>query len=260
MKRTYNHQFVLVEDDSQQFYGISLGWDHAAEHEWGIKALQRDFGVPADVEKMQGLPNYTITQVPDEDHLALIDDLFLYTPYDLERASEHALDLLTLNYEVSEDFPGFTAAWDERSFAVLSAREEITGYLKELWNAFQEKDVAFWLGGRGDNPFANNSLVFAIASRVPQELQDHMRKYDEESKELRILDRETGIRQKLTDAGKSFYSLAPRRYFFIQRDRPSEHDVVYWLNPADQKNNSAGWYTVEELELWIEGKGPVPKS
>jgi hypothetical protein len=33
---------------------------------------------------------------------------------------------------------------------------------------------------------------------------------------------------------------------------------MYFLNPMRQQENNFGWFTVEELEQWMEGKGPIP--
>jgi hypothetical protein len=32
------------------------------------------------------------------------------------------------------------------------------------------------------------------------------------------------------------------------------------FNPSLLKDNDSGWFTVEQLEEWIEGKGPIPKE
>jgi len=37
----------------------------------------------------------------------------------------------------------------------------------------------------------------------------------------------------------------------------TEHPVIFFLNPKDQVNNNHGWFTVEDLDKWISGTGPV---
>lgn len=34
---------------------------------------------------------------------------------------------------------------------------------------------------------------------------------------------------------------------------------MYWLNPTEQQANESGWYSVEDLMLWAENKGPIIK-
>lgn len=37
-------------------------------------------------------------------------------------------------------------------------------------------------------------------------------------------------------------------------------DVVFFLNPAQQDRNNFGWFSVEELDLWLSGLGPIVKA
>ena len=62
---------------------------------------------------------------------------------------------------------------------------------------------------------------------------------------------------KSSYGGRAYLCLSPQ---WISGDRKSQHPVMYWLNPADQDKNNAGWFTVEELDQWIAGTGPVVNS
>ena len=44
MRRAYQDFGFIIEDE--QFYGVSLGYDYCAEHEWGIKDMKEDLGIP----------------------------------------------------------------------------------------------------------------------------------------------------------------------------------------------------------------------
>ena len=57
MRRGYK-EFGIIEENGI-FYGISLGWDFCAEHEWGIKGLKRILGINSD---NLGIKGRTITK------------------------------------------------------------------------------------------------------------------------------------------------------------------------------------------------------
>ncbi len=53
------------------FVALSLGWDHVAEHEWGIKDLLDDFKCNT---KKQGLAAYKINKLAEISDILLEDD------------------------------------------------------------------------------------------------------------------------------------------------------------------------------------------
>jgi hypothetical protein len=87
-----------------------------------------------------------------------------------------------------------------------------------------------------------------------------MKQKDEDRINLHEAAKATGIEEKVCAAlksdfgGKPFYALSPS----WKNKQNTKHKVVFWLNPTDQQKNNYGWFTVEELEQWIEGKGPIP--
>ena len=40
----FGQQFLI---DQGKIYGVNLGYDHCAEHEWGINHLEKDFAITA---------------------------------------------------------------------------------------------------------------------------------------------------------------------------------------------------------------------
>ena len=40
----------------------------------------------------------------------------------------------------------------------------------------------------------------------------------------------------------------------------TKYEVVFWLNPQEQQIYDANWYTVEQLDQWAKGEGPVIKT
>jgi hypothetical protein len=65
------------------------------------------------------------------------------------------------------------------------------------------------------------------------------------------------LEKKLREAGKKWFALSPR---WATEKHNTEHSVVFWLNPMEQRTNNSGLYTVEELLLWAENKGPIVRS
>lgn len=227
------------------FIGVCLGWDFTAEHEWGIKELSYAFSLNSKAP--HGLPRLKINSLPEKygfDKKALrvafpLDDLYIAKQ--------------TKVYEGQD----IGTAWSERDFSVAFDKKH-KQYAKELNEAFERKDIAFMFMGAG-GPFRNRGLCLMIASRLPQEMIDRLCDQDLEAERLQAADEATGIKQRLREAGKQYFALSPR---FIdegkQQERKTVHPVIYWLNPCDQDRNNHGWFTVEELDEWIEGKGPVP--
>ena len=78
----------------------------------------------------------------------------------------------------------------------------------------------------------------------------------------------TGIRQRLDawrsgghdpDLARYYYALTPVWAPADRRAHPA-YPVLFRLNPANTRLNNWGIYTVEELEAWMRGAGPVVKA
>ncbi len=63
---------------------------------------------------------------------------------------------------------------------------------------------------------------------------------------LRMLEE---VKVVLSDQGKEWRSL--------ERWQWMDGQIRFWLNPADQVHYRAGWYTIDELILWSQDRGPV---
>lgn len=242
--------FITHED---QIIAINLGWQFAAEHEWGIRDTLEEFEVPGVEDKSDfGLRGRTITRFPERSCKLVETDeriaiLFVSHGFYEEPTLEWPLRVLGGHGD------GLITGWSDGSFAIILDKEdseEEVQFVRDLWEAFQNHDVAIWFMG-GGNPIANKGLTLAIASRVPVEADNTMRRVDRAQYELRQAAEQTGIRAKLEKAGKGFFALSPK---FI------EGQLKFWLNPMEQDRNNCGWFTAEELEQWIEGTGPVPKA
>lgn len=252
--RASNNAAWLVVDD--KLLGLHLGADYVAEHEWGIAGIRKGFGIdhPSTVK---GLDARKVTIVPDE-NLRLSDDRTRLVYSETWQYGGNHFASKELEFQRSS--PDLACAWGERSFGIRVQGARYKLHLLDLFAAFLQKDIAIWLGGRL-GLLANAGLNIMIARRVPEEDRKRMLAADVDNEALRQAAAATGIEAKLKAAGEKhrFFALSPR-WRHENEPRRTKHKVMFWLNPYDQQNNDAGWYTVEELEAWLIGRGPVSKQ
>lgn len=268
---------------------ICLGADFVSEHEWGITNIQLEFGLSGQ----PGIQGRTNTRQPES--MGLLDTLVPRSPrakkltvpqtvfffsrmiqsglaqgqdIDSIMGSRNELQI----YEPFRDEEKETAAtaWSGSDFAIRveGASEETHQFLRDLHSAAQVGDLAIWLG-RG-HVFRNAGLCLGIVSRMDPDFLAEMLESDLDRLRLQEADAATGIRDFLKAAGESAprTSWSPRFSYFALSPRwatgeiaeRTAYDVIYWLNPMDQKSNHYCWATVEDLMAWTEGKGPIPKK
>lgn len=263
----------FVEDDGKVL-GITLPADYCAEHEWGIEKLNNLFGITK--ENKVGLESRQATKVPNKEKDSWNYRDFMYEEKNgmaaltvgfhiFQSKNEKEKTLFDqLPYELqnrvnskSEEF--IEGAWCEESFGILVKGENNIKKLRLVRDAIESINVAIFLGG-GRNIFENAGLVIAFVDTFPADSALEMKQKDEDRINLHEAAKATGIEEKVCAAlkgdfgGKPFYALSPR----WKSNQNTKHKVVFWLNPTDQQKNNYGWFTVEELEQWIEGKGPIP--
>ncbi len=240
---------------------VNLGADYCAEHEWGIKGICEHFGIPIEVHrKALGIEGRTITEIPTglylvegDNKIALVFDGYLGYQDEHRQLKVGWKDLSS---ELKGEGPKLITAWDEKSFGLVAFTDEDCNFLRKLHQAFIEKDVAIWLGGGG--VFQNAGLCIGIASQIPEENKKTMASSDADRLSLKEAATKTGIEKRLTKAGLKWFALSPRWTPSKDKERTTQ-PVVFWLNPMDQQNVNYGWFTVEELDQWIKGIGPIPK-
>lgn len=256
MRSTNNAEFIT---DGDTFIGINLGADFTAEHEWGIKELKGKLGI--DGSKM-GIERRTVTHITEPDLSINLKGKYGILLYDNNVSYYHDKPEIMTDmvkrwlptYKHRDGQEAVTGSWDEGSFGIRVTGAENKERLKELHKALFNKDAVVMLGKFGNNPFENSGLMILIKSRLPKEFSDRLMEADTDAKKLADADKATGIKKKLEKAGKRWMALSPR---WISDQSKSKHPVMYWLNPFDQRNNQYGWYTVEDLELWAQDKGPI---
>lgn len=272
MRKSYNSNFLFNEQN--KLIGINFGSNFCAEHEWGISNTKRSFGVSED-PKLVGIDRRRITTFPDSKGFVLIErkqhwtlvysDSWAWRGEVLQEKFD-SQELGTYSYRGSVKDEIYTA-WSDGDFAVrvysdAPNADKNKKHLKEIYDAIVSGDAALWLGGSG-NPFKNSGLIIAIVSRCPEEGLKGMKEADEEANrlddEFDRLNKELDIENRLKEAGKRYFALSPR-FHGGNWGKKTVFDIIFWLNPMDQRNNRSGWVTVEDILAWADGKGPIPED
>lgn len=250
---------ALLKDDNGTVIGINLGADYCAEHEWGIEKLQTLFGIP---NSGFGIERRKATETPGGGTLGryvkLIDTNKHTVLVVSEDVNEHYFSLKHCYLDYRYKGEELLTAWDSKSFGISGVTKEDREAIRKIYWAIADKDIAIWTGGGG--VFQNAGLVIAIASLVPADKKQMLYDADVDRDLLLKAAEKTGIAKKLEKAGKRYMALSPKWNTTIKNLSDSKYNVVFWLNPSDQQRNNYGYFTVENLEQWIEGEGPIPKK
>lgn len=139
---------------------LYLSADFCAEHEWGIKGIQEEFGIkePKDRTRLAG---WMASLVPDfayeeKDKKAAL----IYVPYDLPGSALGCAKRMGMSTHVRP----IDGAWSHRDFGVVVEGEDNVAKLRRIRDAIEEKRVAIFLGGPSENPFSRMGLsIVALA-------------------------------------------------------------------------------------------------
>jgi hypothetical protein len=159
-----------------------------------------------------------------------------------------------------------TTSWSSEGFALRAIGDEERKMLADLYEALKSGDIMVGLGKA--KPFGRSPINLIIGARVSEELRKTVLDADVDHANLLQSVAQTGIEDRLKSAGRGHHALAPHwvDYFksLVGREgKPSDstaHPVIFFLNPREQRLYNHGWFTVEELDAWIDGKGPVVKD
>lgn len=264
MRRASNGDWLMEGD---VLVGINLGSDFCAEHEWGIEDLKSTLGVVCEgygIERRRA-------RKPDKNCIALKTEgdtlnLIVQRKFSLKYTLENSLDKNS-EWKFYDNKNQMTTAWNENGFIVRVRGEENFKKLQKIHEELLKGNVAIWLGGGG--VFQNAGLCLAIVDNVSAENKKTMFDGDTSKENLKKAAEETGIKSKIDAANKEYKRSydSPWGYFALSpswanedRKEKTKYPVIFWLNPMHQDTNNSGWFTVEELEQWLDGKGPVIKK
>lgn len=275
MRRAHYEVGWLEMGEGMEPMGFSLGFDFCAEHEAGAPAIKDALGI-ARKDIPVGIEDRTMTQVPeqlrfDEYEQASRDKRFKkkmpaallsFSRYgwmdEPETVAERAKNLDVAFYcDFAADKRWYrpekddiAVAWSAHSgFAIHVRGEKNVRRLRDLHQALLACKVS--LADMSINGFKRSPMSLVMNERVPAELWSTVRERDEAFLRLHQAKDATGIEQLLKDRKCGWYALSPAWY------SGEGSPLMFFLNPADQKKNHHGWYTLEELQQWAEGKGPV---
>lgn len=260
---------ILAEGDV--VYGIFLAADFTAEHENGISGIKSRFGILHDPQTFADQKITRNGEVVSIDRFSRKEKLYQDNKIE-ERKTDSALLIASdsskdrcfdLTTRFRDDIV-IAGAFDEYEFTIRGYGSQGIAAVEVIAEGFKENDIAIWMGGGGKNPFDRGGLVIARHSLVPQDLVETFNKALEDGRLLKEADNATGIRKLIMDKikgryGVAFFALSPK-WAFGELKNKTTYPVVYWLNPFDQQNNNYGYFTVEELEQWTRGEGPIPKE
>lgn len=269
MRRAGGVTPIIIDD---VFIGFVLEGDYCAEHEGGIEGISRVLSIPSGNQDMLGIERRRSHKPPESGDVTFKWETVSVRDYSTKKSMKHKVATLHVGNGSSGPRPETLAkrfgawgygnlfgAWDYNEFAIVSDDPIMHGHIETLARSIKEGDISAW-SGRFDNiPFSPGGLALAITSRIPATRLDTMREADVDRKNLTDAAAKTGIAERLKNAGIRYYALSPRWANKTHRERTS-HEVVFFLNPNNQKDNNFGWVTVEDLDMWIAGEGPIPKT
>lgn len=244
MKISPKVEEIVIDNE---FVGFLLSADFTAEHEWGVDGILRSFNIDRTTIKDQVNDNVENIELgfkrnKDSQSLKILEGkkkgfyLFTnpnYTDYDIDF-------LERVSFE--------EGAWDGDDFSIYAENKE---NLEKILEAEKENDISITLVGT-DNPFGGGGLAILINSKIPKEEKEKRIKSEQDYIDLLVKVKKTGIEKLLKDNDKGYFALSPRL--------DEEGNLKFWLNPKEQRKNEAGWYTIEDLKLWVENKGPIPRE
>lgn len=286
MRRAYHGiQFIPYED---KVIGVCLGYDHCSEHEWGIKRLEKLLGTKKTEKKLWGLgrskPILGIDSrrihTLDPHHLLYRetldgDGLLVYWPRHLgvvngDEADESRVDaqidnllnrILAFSHWDKKNDIDIISAWSDGSFAIRVVGNDNIEYLRSIYDALRNNNAIVTLAHTAyPDVFPDGGLYIFIGDEFPEHVDEAMKQDDQSRMELRKAHQKLGLEQELKNKGKRWFALSPRWVKDFRSPVESEYDMIYWLNPMEQRIYKAGWFTVEELRQWGDNEGPVIKK
>ena len=191
MRRGSEPSFVM--NDAGEFCGVNLSSDFCAEHEWGIKDLQRSFGIRGEG---YGIDRRRVEKVILEVELEWQSALRFFEV----KGGHWCLAFGMVNHLKSIEEKGYSTelflnnktsyrkaeeiatAWDGKSLGVM-VRKKDKDKLEAVFKALCDKDAAIMLGGGG--VFQNAGLCLFIVSKLSQSALDLMRNVDLDHEKLK---------------------------------------------------------------------------
>ena len=271
MRKAYNDYGFIIENDV--FIGVSLGYDFCAEHEWGVKGLNRRLGKPELTDKTIGIKARTMTvfaadcfhywEEGDATMLISMSDWMLQDR--LAKGIKLIPHDLKYDYDTIKEWKEDTVrtAWDEGSFMLMGKGMFAREHIKELYQAFKDKNVA--LAFMGGGVFANASMSFLIVDKLPDKVLQQMIAVDREGLDLQKIVKKLDLENKARKKGMDwnhFHAISPKFINYgaskeeLKKEKAemnTKYDVRVWVNGT--QDQGYGWFSVEDVQDWIRHGG-----
>lgn len=276
MRRAYQDAGWLVDQSTNQCFGFSLGFDFCGEHEFGARYIKSALGI-TQKDIPVGVEDRTATQVPgnlafvtydhrsrDKRYKKTMPAAMLLCTSECRSLDSYAdatelAKALWVSFDV--DFAtdkkwyepqrhDIVSTWSANNGFALHVRgEENVQRLQELHDAMQRCAVS--VADASIMGFKRKALSLVMNERLADEVKAEVRAQDEAFLRLHQTAEATGIEQTLEAAGKKWYALSP-----TWRDQEGS-ELLFFLNPCEQKAYAHGWFTLDELKQWADNRGPV---
>ena len=269
----------IVNDEAGRPWCIFLESDSHAEHQSGIDRLLHQLSIRSRGRYVSGRsmtePRTLLTKkarstrtylTRSEGRIRRTDNILFLASVrcDLSTASSRLNDIVRYDIDTA-----ITGAWDDGDFKVAAWTPEAHDILRAFAAAAERGDLTVFTGHppcTSDNPFRHSGLNICITSRIPRFMREKIEAEDANAEALAQAVAECGIVERIDACPHvGYYALTPNwRLNTVLRDGKdvparTVHPVMFHLNPHDRARNNHGWHTVEELDEWIAGKGPIPK-
>jgi hypothetical protein len=262
MRRGFQNSGFIEENNI--FFGVSLGYDYCAEHEWG--KLRSSFKIS---DKGLGFETRKINKADvffkEFENHAILMSLGYKDVKILENKSFKDLityDLSKVNLKEEE----ILTAWDESDFQILVKGEKAVEKLKILYQAFLDLNII--IANLEGGIFSNSSLSLLILNNLPKENLEQIYNVDKKALDLITYEEEIGMTKLKNDKKGGynqenyFMACSPRWINYkntekekqLKKELNTDYNIVYWINYSDDDNNY-GTYTVEEIRKWLSTDG-----
>ena len=262
--RTACNDVEIAKDENGKIFGICFGYDYCAEHEWGIKGIRRSLGIwegdPKTEEKVFGFARHIISNGDKVKFLKYQNKYYIYLvekwSYQTDEDYINSIKKMIKSHTYSSR--DILSMWGENAFLFGCSDKEA---MKAIHTAFINNNIVYGFKG-SNNPFGGRGLYFGIRSELSDEDEAEViqSQKDELNKWKEVY--ANGILDRLEKAGCKYFACSPRRIEVKdsngQQESSALKDIIFWLNPQNQQNNDFGWFTVEQLDQWTKGEGPIP--
>lgn len=271
MRRAYNNVHLIKEDNT--FYGVSLGYDFCAEHEWGTEKMKNKFGIE---QTKMGVDGRSITNgdvmFMNNGDICVITSRKPWFRWEKPKENISITDLLP--YELQNMYNDVECAWDNEDFCIATKNKSLFGYMEDLNDAFKNKNIVISFIKSEIPAFANSSLSILIKDKLPKSITDSMYNVDKAAFDLIEYEKKIGVtklKEKTRGNGrkgdKYFMACSPRWIDYEdaknrekrKKEMDTKFDIMFWVNYSDDDDNY-GWYKAEDIIKWLSTPGLKLKS